>query len=117
MGPFGSMIIRNCTKSQMRERLLQVGTALILAICIWGHVSEIFDHWDNTFRTGNDIEYSSVIVMLVAGAAIAFAYSAALVLRKASITPCRPPVFSSLTFATSRAEVFIGYSPPTPLRI
>ena len=50
---------------------------LILTLCIWGHVSEIFDHWDNTFQTGNDIEYSTVIVVLIAGAVIAFAHVAA----------------------------------------
>jgi hypothetical protein len=39
-----------------------------------GHISEVFDHWDNTFRTGNDIEYSTVMVALVVGALICFAH-------------------------------------------
>ena len=104
-------------KSEMRQRLIQIGTTFILVVCTWGHVSEIFDHWDNTFRTGNDIEYSTVIVMLVCGATIAFANAAALALRKASTMFQLPPVFSSTFFATFRAEDFIGRSPPTPLRI
>ena len=44
-------------------------------------MSEIFDHWDNTLQTGNDIEYSTVIVALIAGAVLGLAHVAAAVLR------------------------------------
>ena len=71
----------------MRRRLIQCGTTLILTLCVWGHVSEIFDHWDNTFQTGYDIEYSTVIVVLIAGAVIAFAHVAATLIRVVSATP------------------------------
>ena len=90
----------------------------ILTLCLWGHVSEVFDHWDNTFQTGNDIEYSTVIAVLVAGAAIALGRLAELVLRKVSIAPYRLPLFASCSqLAASKAVDFIGHSPPTPLRI
>jgi hypothetical protein len=46
---------------------------LLLTLCLWGHLSEIFDYWDNTFQTGNDIEYSTVIVALVAAAVVGLA--------------------------------------------
>jgi hypothetical protein len=65
------------SKGQMQRKLIQLGATLILTLCIWGHVSEIFDYWDNTFQTGNDIEYSTVIVALIAGAGFGIAYSPA----------------------------------------
>ena len=101
----------------MRRRLIQFGTALILMICIWGHVSEIFDHWDNTFQTGNDIEYSTVIVVLIAGAVIGFAHLAALVLRGVSVTAYLLPLFAASPLAAPGLAAFIGHSPPQTLRI
>jgi hypothetical protein len=89
----------------------------ILTLCLWGHVSEVFDHWDNTFQTGNDIEYSTVIVVLIAGAAIGFAHVAALVLRTVSATSHVLPLFAASTFAAFHPARFIGHSPPQPLRI
>jgi hypothetical protein len=85
---------------------------------MWGHISELFDHWDNTFQTGNDIEYSTVIVVLVAGATIAFARVALRVLRNASVTAfLLRAVAAYAHFATSKGVDFIGHSPPIPLRI
>ena len=59
---------------KMRRTIFNFGSALALLLCIWGHLSEVFDHWDNTFRTGNDIEYSAVKVALVVGAVICLAH-------------------------------------------
>ena len=101
----------------MRRRLIQFGAMLILTLCMWGHVSELFDHWDNTFQTGNDIEYSTVIVVLIAGAAIAFAHVAAVVLRRVSATSWLLPSFAAYFHAVPNPAAFIGQSPPLPLRI
>ena len=101
----------------MRKRLVRHSTTLILTLCIWGHVSEIVDHWDNTFRTGNDVEYSTVIVVLIAGAVIAFAHIAALVLRTMSSPSVLLPVFSSGALTAGTPYTIIGHSPPAPLRI
>lgn len=65
----------------MRRRLVQFGAILILLICICGHVAEIFDHWDNTLQTGDDVEYSTVIVALIVGAVLGLAHIAATALR------------------------------------
>jgi hypothetical protein len=86
-------------------------------ICIWGHVSEMFDHWDNTFQTGNDIEYSTVIVALIAGAVIGFAYLAAIVLRPVSVAAYLLPLFAASPLAALSLDAFIGHSPPQTLRI
>ena len=87
-------------------------------LCAFGEVSEMFDPWDNTVQTGNDIEYSTVIVVLVAGADIAFARVALRVLRNAAVTAYRLlAVAPYVHHLTSKAINFIGQSPPQPLRI
>ena len=116
-GPLASMLMGNCINAEMRERVIQIVATFILVLSLWGHISEIFDHWDNTLQTGNDIEYTTVIVMLVAGAGIVVAYAAARVARNSALTSCPLPVFASHTRATFRAADFIGHSPPRPLRI
>ena len=116
-GPPAFIVIGNRGKSEVRKRVIQIVATLILVLSLWGHISEIFDHWDNTLQTGNDIEYSTVIVVLVAGAAIAVAYAAARVDRNSALTACPLPVFASHTRATFRAAYFIGHSPPRPLRV
>lgn len=90
---------------------------LILTLCIWGHVSEIFDHWDNTFKTGYDIEYSTVIVVLIAGAVIAVAQVFAALIPMVSATPCLLPSFSSCPITGCSLAAFVAHSPPGPLRI
>ena len=109
--------VANGTKDNVRRRLIQFGTTLILTLCIWGHVSEIFDHWDNTFQTGNDIEYSTVIVALIAGAAIGFADVAAIVLRTESATTRPLFLFATHSFLPPIPAALIGQSPPLPIRI
>lgn len=101
----------------MRPRLIQIGVVLILTLCIWGHVSELFDHWDNTFRTGYDIEYSTVIVVIVAGAVIAFAHVLASLIRSISATHFRSHLLSFYDFVMVIPARFVGHSPPLPLRI
>ena len=101
----------------MRSRFLHSGSALILALCIWGHVSELFDHWDNTFHTGYDLEYNTVIVVLVAGAVIAFAR----VLRNLALTVSATDFsLRAVTFygvVPPNHSLFMGHSPPLSLRI
>jgi len=111
------LLIGKQHKDMVRRRLIQFGTTLILMLCVWGHVSEIFDHWDNTFQTGYDIEYSTVIVVLVAGAVIAFAQFAAALIRRVSATPGLVPNFDSCGLDAPSLTAFLAYSPPRPLRI
>jgi hypothetical protein len=101
----------------VRRKLIKFGTILVLTLCIWGHVSELFDHWDNTFRTGYDIEYSTVIVVLVAGAVIAFVHVLANVIRNVSATHFRLRLFTFYSLVVAISAGFIGHSPPLPLRI
>jgi hypothetical protein len=101
----------------VRRRLIHFGATFIFTLCIWGHVSEVFDHWDNTFQTGNDIEYSTVIVALIAGAALGLTQVVAIVL--CTVSAMFWMLSSFVAFHPSPPTPFIptGYSPPQPLRI
>ena len=100
----------------MRRSLIQIGAVLILAVCVIGHISEIFDHWDHTLQTGNDIDYSTVIVALIAGAVLGLAHATAMLVRSASVPLRLLPLFV-VAFISSPSPSFTGYSPPPPLRI
>jgi hypothetical protein len=101
----------------VRRKLIQLGTILILTLCIWGHVSEIFDHWDNTFRTGYDIEYSTVIVALVAGGVLAIVGAVAVAIGTASAASYMLSLFMARPLFSSSPAVLVSHSPPLPLRI
>src|SRR5438034_11519587 len=57
----------------MRSRLLHVGIVFILVVCLVCPLVELFDHWDHTIQTGNDTEYTLVILALCAGVAYSLA--------------------------------------------
>ncbi len=96
----------------MRRFLIRLGALAILLICLWGHVSELFDTWDHTLQTGRDIEYSTVIVVLVVGAIIVAAGRALSLFRRRAVTS----PFVSLLIGTVQspltAPVFLTPSPP-----
>jgi hypothetical protein len=53
----------------MRSRASFITATLILAICLVGHMAEMFDQWDHTLQTGNDTEYTFVVLALCVGIA------------------------------------------------
>jgi len=53
----------------MRSRASVTIATLILAVCLVCQVAEIFDQWDHTLQTGNDTEYTFVVLALCAGVA------------------------------------------------
>ena len=109
--------VQNGIQRNVRRRLLHCGTVLILTFCIWGHVSELFDYWDNTFKTGNDIEYSTVIVVLIMGAVLCFAHLAVVVAQSRKRTAHTLPPFALWPDAISTTVSSIAHSPPVLLRI
>jgi hypothetical protein len=99
-----------------RQRFIYVGVILLLTVCIWGHVSEFFDHWDDTFQTANDIESYAVIVALVAGTAFGVRHIYRKALRRVS-ADFLPQLLVTI-FPTPRTPfLFVVFSPPPPLRI
>ena len=65
----------------MRSRLPRITVTLVLLICFVCPFVEMFDRWDHTIQTGNDTEYSLVVLALCIG----FGYSAARFLFGASL--------------------------------
>jgi hypothetical protein len=51
----------------MRSRTSQLIVSLVLLICLVCPILEMFDRWDDTARTGNDTEYTFVVLGLCIG--------------------------------------------------
>jgi hypothetical protein len=57
----------------MRSRASRITATLVLLTCLIGQLLETLDHWDHTIQTGNDTEYTLVLLALCAGVAYSFA--------------------------------------------
>ena len=104
----------------MRRTLLHSAVLITLVAMLGGHLTELFDRWDNTLQTGRDIDYAVVIVAACAG--IVFAAAKGLI----GLFRCSPkqddspvqPSFSFLPIVFPEVAA-AGPSPPSllPLRI
>src|SRR6266404_4915547 len=101
----------------MRRTLTKIGALIVLLVCIGSHVSEIFDSWDNTLQTGNDIEASLVIVAIVVGAVLLSATVARLRFRTdwLAFVPAALQV-ADLQLSTPTSNLLL-HPPPLSLRI
>jgi hypothetical protein len=61
------------TIQNMRRNRAYVIVAIILLTCVVCPALELFDHWDHTVQTGNDIEYNFVVLGLCIGLVYALA--------------------------------------------
>jgi hypothetical protein len=104
------------SKGKVRRHLLQIGAFLLLLVCLCAQVAETFDFWDHTLQTGNDIEYSLVIVVLIVGASFGLTHLAAIVMETASMSFLLSSLRASCSWASVPAASG-AYSPPQPLRI
>jgi len=99
----------------MRSRASFITATLVLAICFFCQVSEMFDQWDHTLQTGNDTEYTFVIIALCVGIACSLKWFISRIPLPDSLAeeisyPHACPLFSGLTVWSS--IVFISASPP-----
>lgn len=99
----------------MRSRASFFTAILILAICLIGQMAEIADQWDHTLQTGNDTEYTFVVLALCAGVA----YSLKWFVPQITLRDCRDTadLHPRLRPVLSRARhssfpVFVPASPP-----
>lgn len=105
----------------MRSRTSSAAAMVVLAICLLCHVAEVFDQWDHTLQTGDDTEYTFVVIALCAG----IAYSLKWFVPPVALREIRSGIPSGLCPSpVLRAEAFrpfavlIPASPPSsPLRI
>ena len=57
-----------CYNLFVRSRALHLIAALVLFTCLVCPLVEMFDDWDHTLQTGNDTEYTFVVLGLCIGA-------------------------------------------------
>ena len=53
----------------MRSRASFIIATFVLAVCFVCHAAEMFDQWDHTLQTGDDTEYTFVLLALCIGIA------------------------------------------------
>ena len=104
----------------MRRGTLFTVVLLVGALLLGAQVSELFDTWDNTLETGNDIEFSVTVIALCIGACVLFAK---LLLRsfQSLIVGLHPFLFQERmdSFGSMREArcILLSPSPPPPLRV
>jgi hypothetical protein len=104
----------------MRRRTVTVFVALIIAAIFLCPISEMFDRWDHTAKTGKDTESSLMLIAECAGAAIAVLHAASALLPNFIAARAVPLLRSPAPrFQSSAAETYrFPESPPLlPLRI
>ena len=58
----------------MWSRASRISAVVVLLTCLICPILETFDSWDDTVQTGNDTEYTLVILALCVGVAYSFAH-------------------------------------------
>ena len=106
----------------MRSRLLHVGIVFILVVCLVCPLVELFDHWDHTIQTGNDTEYTLVVLALCVGVAYLFArfvFKSARVgfVAKSALASHAQKSFFSVPCSFTLLLFDAASPPPLPLRI
>ena len=104
----------------MRRRTVTVLVALIIAAVFLCPISEMFDHWDHTAKTGKDTESSLMLVAECAGAAIAVLHAASALLPNfiaARAAPASRSPAPRLYCSAAETYRFPESPPPLPLRI
>jgi hypothetical protein len=94
---------------------------VLLVAMLGGHITELFDGWDRTLRTGQDIDYSVVVVAACLGVAFIAIKKLALVFGRllgAGNPPISLQLFPILQCSIAETPA-TGPSPPlpTPIRI
>jgi hypothetical protein len=104
----------------MRRRTLTALVTLVIAAVLLCPISEMFDRWDHTAKTGKDTESTLMLVAECAGAAIAVLHAASSLLP--NFVWARPSVVSRAPMPRFDSSLAGRYrfpeSPPAPpLRI
>jgi hypothetical protein len=99
----------------MWGRSVRWAILIIVAAMLCGHVTELFDHWDHTLRTGREADYTLVVLAACAGLEIVLARTLIVFftgLRAPGNTAAEP---SSPTFPIIWAETLVTGPSPPPL--
>jgi hypothetical protein len=104
----------------VRRILLRWAVLITLAAMLGGHMTELFDRWENTLQTGSDVDYTVVILAACAGVVFVVAKSLLVLFRRLPEQKDSPVRQSFSLFQTIFPEISAtGPSPPPllPLRI
>jgi hypothetical protein len=105
----------------MKSRTSSATAAFVLAICLLCQMAELFDRWDHTLQTGNDTEYTFVVLALCVGVAFSLKWvvpkiNSSTHLKKTIFDPLAGSFFPALIPMLS--DLPVAASPPiTALRI
>ena len=92
---------------------LRWAVLIIVAAMLCGHVTELFDHWDHTLRTGREADYTLVVLAACAGLEIVLARGLIVFFTGMRALRSLPPAPSSLKFQIVFPETLVaGPSPP-----
>lgn len=92
---------------------LRWAVLIIVAGMLCGHVTELFDHWDHTLRTGREADYTLVVLAACAGLQIVLARALLAFVTGVLASGTLPARSSSSALQMVAAETKItGPSPP-----
>lgn len=101
----------------MWGRSVRWAILIIVAAMLCGHVTELFDHWDHTLRTGREADYTLVVLAACAGLEIVLARTLIVFftgLRAPGSFAAEP---SSPIFQITWAETLVTGPSPPPLSL
>ncbi len=101
----------------MRSRVIQVVVLAVVMVCLWAHVSQLFDTWDHTLDTGNDIESTLAAVALCVGTSVVFMSVLLRLFCKLFLGICPSFAFQQLPLRTIDAIPIVLSPSPPPLRV
>ena len=97
----------------MAGRVLRCAVLLIVAAMLSGHLSELFDHWDHTLRTGQEADYTLVVIAACAGLGLVLVRVLVRFFRGLQIETVFPGEPSPSIFGEITADALLaGPSPP-----
>ena len=99
----------------MRTRVSYGVAVIALVICFVCPALEMFDHWDHTLQTGNDTEYTLVLLALCVGMVSALARLIVILSCNSSptiVTSIACNLNGSLLFMTRPIALAASESPP-----
>jgi len=106
----------------MQRNTARAIVAIALLICFVCPVMELFDYWDHTIQTGNDTEYTLVVLALCIGIVFAVVRLAITILSNLAVFSAgsRPPSVQNARLSVIASAAFAAASsasPPLNLRI
>ncbi len=102
----------------MQARASRIAVTLALFTCLSCPLIEMFDNWDDTIQTGNDTEYTLVVLALCVGVAYSFTR---FIFKSALLGFVAKGIFQKSFFSAPSSFTLVLFDatspPPLPLRI